>query len=89
MHNPVDWYPWGEEALQRAKKRKPPDLSLRRIQHLLLVPRHGAAMFRGRRNRRRHEQPFVCIKVDREERPDIDQLYMTALQVLTDRGAGP
>ena len=54
--NPVDWYPWGEEALARARERGPPDPALGRLLGLPLVPRDGARVLRGRRDRRLHER---------------------------------
>jgi len=88
-HNPVDWYPWSEEAFQRAKnENKPVFLSIGYSTcHWCHVMEHesfededvAAAMNRN----------FVCIKVDREERPDLDNFYMTASQILTGSGGWP
>ena len=52
-HNPVDWYPWGEEALARARSRGPADPALDRLLGLPLVPRHGARVVREPDDRRR------------------------------------
>ena len=72
-HNPVDWYPWGDEALERARARGQADPALDRLQRVPLVPRDGARVVRGRRDRAAlMNELFVNIKVDREERPDID-----------------
>ena len=49
QHNPVDWYPWGEEALEKARARGQADLPLGRLLDLLLVPRHGAGVVLRRR----------------------------------------
>ena len=57
-HNPVDWYPWGPEALEKAKKEKQADLSLHRLQQLLLVPCDGAGVVHERRDRRVHQRAF-------------------------------
>ena len=54
-HNPVDWYPWGDEALERGKERKQVDFSFCRLLHVLLVPRHGAESLLKPRNRRDDE----------------------------------
>ena len=83
-HNPVDWYPWGEEAFAKAKTGRQAHLPQHRLLGVPLVPRHGA---RDRSRTRRWpslmNDHFVCIKVDREERPDLDQIYMDAVQALT------
>ena len=63
--------------------------ALGRLRRLPLVPRHGARELRGRGHRRRHERAFVNIKVDREERPDIDAIYMRALHALGEQGGWP
>ena len=88
--NPVHWWPWGEEALAEAKRTQPADPAVGRLCRLPLVPRHGA-----RELRRSPEvaavmnELFVNIKVDREERPDVDAIYMQALQVLGEPGGWP
>ena len=88
--NPVDWYPWGEEAFERARARGQADLPLGRLLHLLLVPRDGAGvLLRSRRSPRELNEAFVCVKVDREERPDLDEIYMTATQLMTRSGGWP
>ena len=89
VHNPVDWYPWGEEAFEKAKKEnKPVFLSIGYATcHWCHVMAHesfeddGVAELMNR--------AFVNIKVDREERPDIDNTYMTICQMLTGRGGWP
>ena len=66
------------------------DLSFDRLLGLPLVPRDGAREFRERRGLPRLlNEHFVCIKVDREERPDLDQIYMNAVQMMTGRGGWP
>ena len=85
--NPVDWFPWGDEALSKAACRGPSDLPLDRIRRLSLVPRDGAGVLRGRGNVAAFlNANFVPIKVDREERPDLDSIYMDAVQSMTGRG---
>ena len=87
--NPVDWYPWGEEALERARARGQAAARLDRLLGLPLVPRDGARVVRGRRGRGGDERAFVCVKVDREERPDVDAIYMDAVQAMTGHGGWP
>ncbi len=88
-HNPVDWYPWGEEALEKAKKEN----------KLVLVSVGYAAChwchvmenesFEDTAVANYMNEHFICIKVDREERPDVDQIYMTAAQLMTGSGGWP
>lgn len=88
-NNPVDWYPWGEEALARAKaEQKPIFLSIGYSAcHWCHVMEHES--FEDAEIAKFLNEYFVCIKVDREERPDLDQIYMNAVQVLTGRGGWP
>lgn len=88
-HNPVDWYPWGEEALQKARDEgKPIFLSIGYSAcHWCHVMEHES--FENRNIAAVMNQHFVNIKVDREERPDLDQIYMSAVQLLTHRGGWP
>ena len=88
-HNPVDWYPWGEEALQKAQQEDKP---------ILLSVGYSACHWCHVMERESFEnediaglmnQHFVSIKVDREERPDIDNIYMQAVQALTQQGGWP
>ena len=88
-HNPVDWYPWGDEALERAKKED---------KMIFLSVGYAACHWCHVMERESFEdkeiakflnENFVCIKVDREERPDIDQIYMTAVQIMSGRGGWP
>ena len=88
-HNPVDWYPWGEEAFAKAKSEdKPILLSVgysachwcHVMAHESFENEHIAALM---------NTLFVNIKVDREERPDVDEIYMNAVQMLTGRGGWP
>src|SRR5271154_5536270 len=88
-YNPVDWYPWGEEALARAKaENKPIILSIGYSAcHWCHVMERES--FENEEIARLMNENFVCIKVDREERPDLDQIYMDAVQLLTGRGGWP
>ncbi len=87
--NPVDWFPWGEEALAKARKEnKPLIISIGYAAcHWCHVMAHESfldadvASFMN--------DHFVCIKIDREERPDIDQIYMEAVQHITGGGGWP
>jgi uncharacterized protein YyaL (SSP411 family) len=88
-HNPVDWYPWSEEAFEKAKKENKP---------ILLSIGYSACHWCHVMERESFENEkiaalmnelFVNIKVDREERPDLDEIYMNAVQMLTGRGGWP
>ena len=88
-HNPVDWYPWGPEALARAKEEnKPIFLSIGYAAchwcHVMERESFEDAATAADLNR-----DFVAIKVDREERPDLDQVYMGAVQAMTGQGGWP
>ena len=87
--NPVDWYPWGEEAFQKAEEEdKPIFLSIGYSTcHWCHVMEHES--FEDPDVARLMNEHFINIKVDREERPDIDELYMTVAQLLTGRGGWP
>ncbi|MHC5011270.1 MAG: thioredoxin domain-containing protein [Planctomycetota bacterium] len=87
--NPVDWYPWGEEALARARReQKPIFLSVGYAAcHWCHVMEHES--FEDEATAALLNDAYVCVKVDREERPDIDALYMTAVQVTSGRGGWP
>lgn len=86
--NPVDWYPWGEEAFEKAKKEdKPILLSIGYSTcHWCHVMEHES--FEDEEVAKLMNETFVSIKVDREERPDIDNIYMTVCQILSQRGCG-
>jgi uncharacterized protein len=88
-HNPVDWYPWGDEAFARAKaENKPIHLSIGYAAchwcHVL-----ASESFENPETARLLNEHFVNIKVDREERPDLDQIYMNAVQMMTGSGGWP
>jgi len=86
--NPVDWYPWGEEAFELARKSgKPVLLSVGYSAcHWCHVMAHES--FEDDATAQLMNELFVNIKVDREERPDVDKIYQTAHQLLTQRGGG-
>ena len=88
-HNPVDWYPWGPEALQRARQLdRPIFLSIGYSAcHWCHVMEHES--FENEDIAKILNDNFVSIKVDREERPDLDQVYMTAVQRMTGQGGWP
>jgi uncharacterized protein YyaL (SSP411 family) len=88
-HNPVDWYPWGTEALERARALdRPIFLSIGYSAcHWCHVMEHES--FEDAEVARILNESFVSIKVDREERPDLDQVYMTAVQLMTGQGGWP
>jgi len=87
--NPVDWYPWGDEAFEKARREdKPIFLSIGYSTcHWCHVMEHES--FEDPEVSRLLNETFVCIKVDREERPDIDGVYMTVCQMLTGSGGWP
>lgn len=88
-HNPVDWYPWNNEAWEKAKNES--KLVLVSIGysacHWCHVMEHES--FEDEGVAKIMNDHFVCIKVDREERPDVDQVYMTAVQLMTGSGGWP
>jgi hypothetical protein len=88
-HNPVDWYAWGEEAMARARaENKPILLSIGYSAcHWCHVMEHES--FENEEIARLMNDNFVNIKVDREERPDLDQIYMNAVQMMTGHGGWP
>jgi uncharacterized protein YyaL (SSP411 family) len=87
--NPVNWYPWGQEAFQKAKKDdKPVFLSIGYATcHWCHVMAHES--FEDEEVARFLNSHFIAIKVDREERPDIDKIYMSVCQAMTGRGGWP
>ncbi len=89
QHNPVDWYPWGEEAFQKAKQEhKPVFLSIGYSTcHWCHVMAHES--FEDKAVAQLMNETFINIKVDREERPDIDHLYMLVCQAVTGHGGWP
>lgn len=89
LHNPIDWYPWGEEAFAKARKEeKPIFLSIGYSTcHWCHVMAHES--FENVKIAQLLNEHFVCIKVDREERPDVDRVYMTFVQATTGGGGWP
>ncbi len=88
-HNPVDWYPWGDEALAAAKAQG---------KLIFLSVGYSAChwchvmekeSFVDQEIAKFLNEHFICVKVDREERPDVDQIYMTAVQMLSGHGGWP
>ncbi|MNX09159.1 hypothetical protein D3C86_388850 [compost metagenome] len=88
-YNPVDWYPWGQEAFEKAKREdKPIFLSVGYSTcHWCHVMEHES--FEDPEVAELLRETVVSIKVDREERPDVDSLYMTAVQAMTGQGGWP
>ena len=88
-YNPVDWYPWCDEAWDKARREN--KLVLVSIGysscHWCHVMEHES--FEDSTTAKLMNEYYVCIKVDREERPDIDQVYMSAVQIMTGRGGWP
>ncbi|MFW9835849.1 MAG: thioredoxin domain-containing protein, partial [Candidatus Thorarchaeota archaeon] len=87
--NPVDWYPWGPKAFEKAQREnKPIFLSIGYSTcHWCHVMAHES--FKHPEVARLMNEAFISIKVDREERPDIDNVYMSACQVMTGGGGWP
>jgi uncharacterized protein len=88
-HNPVDWYPWGDEAFERAKAEDKPVLVSIGYSacHWCHVMEHES--FEDEATAAIQNEHFVNIKVDMEERPDVDQIYMNFVQMTTGRGGWP
>ena len=88
-HNPVDWYPWGKAAFEKAKlEDKPILLSIGYSTcHWCHVMAHES--FEDKTIAKIINEHFIAIKVDREERPDIDHIYMTATTAMTGQGGWP
>jgi uncharacterized protein YyaL (SSP411 family) len=87
--NPVDWYPWGSEAFQEAKRRDVPvflSIGYSTCHWCHVMERES---FEDEATAEALNNAFVCVKVDREERPDLDAVYMSACQMLTGRGGWP
>ncbi|NBY20017.1 thioredoxin domain-containing protein [bacterium] len=88
-HNPVDWYPWGPEALKRAKKENKPiflSIGYSACHWCHVMERES---FEDTATAKILNEHFISIKVDREERPDLDNIYMNAVQLMTHRGGWP
>jgi uncharacterized protein len=88
-HNPVEWYPWGEEALERARREDRPillSIGYSACHWCHVMERES---FEDEAIARLMNENYVNIKVDREERPDLDQIYMNAVQMMTRHGGWP
>ncbi len=88
-HNPVDWYPWGEEALEKAKQEDKPiflSIGYSTCHWCHVMARES---FEDEEVAKVLNEGFVSVKVDREERPDVDQVYMTVCQAMTGQGGWP
>jgi uncharacterized protein len=88
-HNPVDWYPWGEEALAKAKKENKPILLSIGYSSCHWCHVMEKESFNDPETAVIMNQNFINIKVDREERPDLDSIYMEAAQAMTGQGGWP
>jgi len=88
-HNPVDWYPWGDEALRRARAEDRPillSIGYSACHWCHVMERES---FEDEDIARQMNDSFINIKVDREERPDLDSIYMEAVQAMTGQGGWP
>ncbi|MGC4030888.1 MAG: thioredoxin domain-containing protein [Tepidisphaeraceae bacterium] len=88
-HNPVDWYPWGDEAFAAAREQDKPIFLSVGYSTCYWCHVMERQCFENEEIAKLMNERFINIKVDREERPDVDSLYMTALQVLTRQGGWP
>ena len=89
QHNPVDWYPWGKEAFDRAKAEDKPillSIGYSTCHWCHVMERES---FEDEATAKVMNEHFVCIKLDREERPDVDKIYMTFVQATTGGGGWP
>ena len=88
-HNPVEWYPWGDEALELAKKEN--KLIFLSVGYSTCYWCHvmEREVFSNSEIAKQMNKDFINIKIDREERPDLDEIYMTATQILMQRGGWP
>ncbi len=88
-HNPVDWYPWGEEALDRARRESKPilvSIGYSACHWCHVMERES---FEDADTAQFMNEHFINIKIDREERPDLDHIYMDAVQAITGSGGWP
>ena len=88
-HNPVDWYPWGPEALERAKNEDKPIFLSVGYSTCYWCHVMEREVFENEEIAALMNERFICIKVDREERPDLDEIYMAATQLMTQGGGWP
>ncbi|MCH8317513.1 MAG: thioredoxin domain-containing protein, partial [Bacteroidetes bacterium] len=88
-YNPVNWYPWGKEALNKAKQEDKPiivSIGYSACHWCHVMERES---FENEEIAQIMNEHFICIKVDREERPDVDQIYMDAVNSMGQRGGWP
>src|SRR4051812_19701984 len=88
-HNPVDWYAWGPAAFRAARERDVPiflSVGYSTCYWCHVMERES---FEDEATGKFMSDKFVCIKLDREERPDVDDIYMNAVQAMTGRGGWP
>ena len=88
-HNPVDWYPWSEEALKKAKQENKPiliSIGYAACHWCHVMERES---FEDETTAELMNEHFINIKIDREERPDLDHIYMDAVQTMTGSGGWP
>ena len=88
-HNPVDWFPWGDEALQKAKKENKPILISIGYAACHWCHVMEKESFENEETAAIMNENFINIKIDREERPDLDNIYMDAVQTMTGSGGWP
>jgi uncharacterized protein YyaL (SSP411 family) len=88
-HNPVDWYPWGKEAFEKARSEDKPIFLSIGYSTCYWCHVMEREVFEIEETARLMNEHLVCIKVDREERPDVDRVYMTAVQAMTGSGGWP
>src|SRR5512139_1849162 len=87
--NPVDWYPWGDEAFERARREDKPiflSVGYATCYWCHVMERES---FSDQAIARELNEGFIPVKVDREERPDVDEIYLTATQIITRSGGWP
>src|SRR5438309_3094900 len=88
-HNPVDWYPWGEDAFEKARRENKPiflSIGYSTCHWCHVMERES---FENEQIAELMNRWFVCVKIDREERPDIDRIYMSYVQATTGGGGWP
>ena len=88
-HNPVNWFPWGDEALDKARKENKPilvSIGYSACHWCHVMERES---FEDEKTARLMNEHFINIKIDREERPDLDHIYMDAVQAMTGSGGWP
>jgi uncharacterized protein YyaL (SSP411 family) len=88
-HNPVDWYPWGDEAFEKARKEQKPiflSIGYSACHWCHVMERES---FENEKIAEIMNREFICVKVDREEHPDVDEIYMSAVQMMTGSGGWP